>query len=427
MMEIKNKSNMSVTTPTQNNERETFMDALRGFAILGIFIANLASFSFYNESNNIISPWIVEGWDGTVQFLHHFFIEGKFYSIFSLLFGWGIAMQLKRAASKGNDAFPMLKRRLYIMLLLGALHLLIWFGDIVFFYALLGFVALPLLRFSNKNLLITGVLLILSPILLYALKMTFPVLSYPTALLYEIGNQISTSFFGEMNHEKFTSLMHEGSWLDHLKRNIARFFHRYGYLFYVSRISKVIGMFLIGYVIGRYDFYKNLLLHKKLAIRIIVVGILLGLPFNYLLASYMSSPLDGEYHNLQPSGLIFTIYYALGVVPLALAYVGLLMFAFQTSFGHKLLQIVAPVGKMAFTNYVMHSLIGNFVFLGAGLDMMGKVGPAYYTLFGTIVFIFQIIFSTIWLKYFQFGPIEWFWRSLTYRKRQPFRVDSITV
>ena len=103
-------------------------------------------------------------------------------------------------------------------------------------------------------------------------------------------------------------------------------------------------------------------------------------------------------------------------------YVGLLMFAFQISFGHKLLQIVAPVGKMAFTNYITHSLIGNFVFLGAGLDMMGKVGPVYLTLFGITVFIIQIIFSTIWLRHFQYGPAEWVWRSLTYRKIQPMRL-----
>jgi uncharacterized protein len=79
---------------------------------------------------------------------------------------------------------------------------------------------------------------------------------------------------------------------------------------------------------------------------------------------------------------------------------------------------------MAFTNYIMHSLIGNFVFLGTGLDMMGQVGPVYFTLFGITVFIFQIIFSTIWLSYFQYGPIEWIWRSLTYKKKQPFRLSS---
>jgi uncharacterized protein len=177
-------------------------------------------------------------------------------------------------------------------------------------------------------------------------------------------------------------------------------------------------------VIGRSDFYKNLQQHKKTVYLIIVIGLIVGLTFNYFLASYMSSDKSGEYYDLQLSGWYLTIFYALGVVPLALTYVGLMMLGFQTKPGNKLLQIVAPVGKMAFTNYIMHSLIGNFVFLGAGLDLMGQVGPIYFTLFGITVFIFQIIFSTIWLKYFQYGPLEWFWRSLTYKKRQPFLIAT---
>lgn len=416
---------MLTTNPTQNNERETFMDALRGFAILGIFIANLAHMSFYNDGAKVISPWVVEGWDHTVRFLHYLFIEGKFYSIFSLLFGWGIAFQLKRGAANGIDAVPIVKRRLLIMLLLGALHLLIWTGDIVFFYALLGFIILPLRKFSNKTLLVTGVLLILSPIALYGLKMLFPALNYPTEKLYETGTNITTYFYGEMSREKYMNLMHHGSWFDQLKINIAEFFYRYGYLFYVSRISKVVGMFLIGYVIGRSDFYKNLQQNKKIVYAIIGIGLVMGLVFNYLLASYMSSPEGGDYYNLQLSGWYLTIYYALGVAPLALTYVGVMMLGFQTNLGSKLLQIVAPVGKMAFTNYIMHSLIGNFVFLGAGLDMMGQVGPVYFTLFGITVFIFQIIFSTLWLNHFQFGPVEWIWRSLTYKKPQPMLLKNV--
>lgn len=116
-----------------------------------------------------------------------------------------------------------------------------------------------------------------------------------------------------------------------------------------------------------------------------------------------------------------TIAYALGVVPLALAYVGILMLLFQRGWGKKLLLPFAPAGKMAFSNYVIQSLIGNFVFLSARLGYMRQVGPVYYTLFGIIVFIIQVIISTAWLKYFNYGPVEWLWRSATYKKWQPFR------
>src|SRR4030095_5614579 len=132
------------------------------------------------------------------------------------------------------------------------------------------------------------------------------------------------------------------------------------------------------------------------------------IPANYYLAYYMKN-YEGDYYNLQIKGLYQTIAYAVGVAPLAMAYVGMFMLAFQSKVGKKILSPIAPVGKMAFSNYIMHSLIGCFVFLGAGLGYMEKVGPVYYTIFGLGVFIIQILLSTLWLKYFNYGPIEWIW------------------
>ncbi len=111
---------MEKLKPVKNNEREFFMDALRGFAILGIFIANLAGFSRFESDDIIVGPWIINGADDIMRFLHYLFIEGKFYSIFSLLFGWGIALQIKRGVANGINSVKTVKRRLLIMLLLGA-------------------------------------------------------------------------------------------------------------------------------------------------------------------------------------------------------------------------------------------------------------------------------------------------------------------
>jgi len=240
------------------------MDVLRGFAILGIFIANLGGFSWYNGSSNATGSYLLPKADDTMEFLHHMFIEGKFYSIFSLLFGWGIALQIKRGEASGINPMPTVRRRLLFMLLLGAIHLLIWVGDIVFFYAMLSFILLPLRKFSNKTLLITGGILILSPILLYALKMTWPVLNYPAELMIKTGRQVESAMFDIKSEQDFMTIMKQGSWWDQLKINMGGFFYRYQYLFFVSRIPKVVGMFLIGYVLGRSDFYKNIIQHKKI-------------------------------------------------------------------------------------------------------------------------------------------------------------------
>jgi uncharacterized protein len=416
---------MQTLAPVQTNERETFMDVLRGFAVLGIFIANLGSgFSWYIEDAHATGPLLLEGWDHKMTFLHHLFIEGKFYSIFSLLFGWGIALQVKRGMAKGINAVPTIRRRLLFMLLLGAVHLMIWPGDIVFFYALLGFLLIPLRKFSNKTLLITGGILILSPILLYGLKMSFHELNYPAQKLYETGQwaelQLNPALKNIKSQEEYMALMKNQSWLDVLKGNMAGFFYRYGYLFFVSRIPKVLGMFLVGYVVGRSDFYKNILQHKKILYWVIGIGLVMGLPANYYLAHYMSW-FDADYYNLKTKGLYQTIAYALGVVPLAMAYVALFMLSFQTVAGKKILSVLAPVGKMAFSNYILQSLVGNFVFLGPGLGYMGQVGPVYYTLFGIGFFCIQVICSTLWLRYFNYGPLEWLWRSATYKKWQRFR------
>ena len=125
-------------------------------------------------------------------------------------------------------------------------------------------------------------------------------------------------------------------------------------------------MFLIGYVIGRTDFYKNIMQHKKLVTLVIVSGLVIGLPANYFLAHYMSTAMQ-DYFMLKEKGMYQTIVYALGVAPLALAYVGCFMLLFQNAAFRKPFSLIAPVGKMAFSNYIMQSLIGNFVFLGAGL------------------------------------------------------------
>jgi len=410
---------MQTLSPVRADEREIFMDVLRGFAILGIFIANLGSgFSWYNESANLTGPLLLPKWDHQIAFLHHMFIEGKFYSIFSLLFGWGIALQFKRADAKGFNALPIVRRRLLFMLLLGAVHLLIWPGDIVFFYALLGFILLPLRKFSNKTLVICGSILILSPILLYAAKSHWLWLNAPAGLLYQTGEQLDKRLLGVKPGTDYIAVAMNASWWDILKGNIAGFFYRYGYLFFVSRVPKVLGMFMIGYALGRSDFYKNIDKHKKTIYIIIAAGLLIGLPANYYLARYMTYFMN-DYWNLKAKGLYQTIVYALGVAPLAMAYTGLFMLSFQTTAGKKILSILAPVGKMAFSNYMMQSLIGNFVFLGPGLGYMTRVGPVYFTLFALLVFTFQIIFSTVWLNYFNYGPVEWLWRSATYKKWQP--------
>ena len=308
------------------------------------------------------------------------------------------------------------------MLLFGFIHLMIWPGDIVFFYALLGFLLLPLRKLSDKTLLITGVILVLSPILLYAAKSHWQWMNAPAGFLFETGGKLDKHLLNAdfSTDAGIAGYLKEASWWDALKANVSGFFYRYGYLFFVSRVPKVLGMFLIGYALGHSGFYTNIAKHKKTLYIVIAIGLVIGLPANYYLARYMTYYMP-DYWMLKQNGLYQTIAYALGVAPLAMAYVAIFMLAYQSAAGKKILGVFAPVGKMAFSNYLFQTLVGSVVFLGAGLGYIGEVGPVYYTIFGVLVFIVQIVLSRLWLSYFNYGPVEWLWRSATYKKWQVMR------
>jgi uncharacterized protein len=404
----------TVLAPVSGKERIGLMDALRGFAILGIFIANLGSgFSFYDPEKLHTGPFF-SSWDSTMSLLHHIFIEGKFYSIFSFLFGWGIALQLQRSEASGREPVAFVRRRLFFMLLLGLCHLiLIWPGDIVAFYSLVGFLLLWMRKWKEKNLLITAIILILSPILLYYLKMQFKVLMAPAGLLFETGNKIDAN----LNHfgpdTDFFARYRMASYFELVRFNLAGFFYRFGDLFFQSRISKVLGLFIIGYLVGQKGRYQQVINNPKLLWSVAIGGLLIGLPANYILGHYMETD-QGDYYGLKIKGWYRTIAYTFGVAPLAMAYISLFFLMARNAFFSRIINVFKPVGKMAFSNYIFQSIVGIFTFFGVGFAMLGQVGPVYYTLFAVLVYIGQSILSRIWLHYFRFGPLEWLWRSATY-------------
>lgn len=402
--------------PVHLKERVLLLDILRGFAILGIFIMNLEGFTFYwamNDAQKAAVP--LASYDDTVAFLQYLLLEGKFYSIFSLLFGIGFAIYLGKT-SQHSSILPLFRKRLAILLLIGFIHLLLWTGDIVAFYALLGFVLIPFRKFSNRTLVILAALCILSPIGWYALKMSNPALFDLSHWFYKSGEYLSAKQ-GINSGQDFYNAMRRVDFFEMIKLNIVGIFFRYGDLIFQSRGFKVFGMFLLGLVIGRTYFYNKLQENKKLLWIVFLGGFIVGLPANYLMATYKGSP---DYYQLKMDGLKQTIAYAFGVAPLALAYASVIALLYLNGFFRKLLNVMAPVGKMALTNYFMHTIIGLLAFTGLGLNM-NPIGPAAWTIFALVVFLFQIVISTVWLRYFNYGPLEWLWRSATYGKWQPMR------
>jgi uncharacterized protein len=405
--------------PVHNNERIIIMDALRGIAILGIFIANLgAGFSFYNEGAANTGPYF-HSLDKPFLFWHHLLIEGKFYSIFSFLFGWGFAIQIARSEVKGISPVSFMKLRLTFMFLLGLAHLLLlWTGDIVAFYALVGFVLLWIRNWKDKKLFIAAIICLLLPLVLYLLKMKFPALLAGAGLFFKTGEAIDKSISGTFGFDDFIKQLKTGNYIYQLKSLLPGVFYRFGDLIFQDRFFKVLGMFIIGYLMGRNGRYKTILTNKSLLIKVAVIGLVIGLPSNYILATYMGK---NGYYQMNMDGLIQTLAYTAGVSTLALAYISLFFLMALTKPGMQIIKILQPPGKMAFTNYILHSLVGSVIFYGMGFGMLGEVGPFYYTILAWIVFAGQTILSTIWLQYFNYGPVEWLWRSATYKKWQPLK------
>src|SRR5687767_4781370 len=148
------QSRDAVVAPAEPSQRIELLDALRGFALFGVCLANLFVFSYLDMGITVPLPRASLSTDEAASFLMHLLVEGRFYSVFSLLFGLGFALQIHRAEARGGDALPLFSRRLRILMLIGLAHLLLlWFGDILLFYALMGLVLMRMRHMSDRRVL----------------------------------------------------------------------------------------------------------------------------------------------------------------------------------------------------------------------------------------------------------------------------------
>lgn len=410
---------MQSTLPVQPSERSDILDVLRGFALLGIILANSSNFTGYLYLNDAYQKQLfTHANDGWISFVEHAFIEGKFYSLFSLLFGIGFSIILSRNERPGKSPLRIFYRRLFILLLFGALHLaLLWEGDILFLYAMIGFL-LPLFRkCSDRTLLVWAVCLILSPILIDIIK----VLTHwtPSEPFVKMAMKIDTKNGIPQTDDFAFFLFKRGSGYEEiLKWCQGGFFWRYQYIIESNRIPKVLGMFLIGFYVGRKLMYVNLTDYTSLLKKIQRWGFLIGIPTGLAYAYFLSDRKSIPFNKL---GLLDTFFYAASVVPLSLAYTSSICLTWVKTGGQSWLRKLAPVGRMALTNYLMQTILSILIYYNIGLGLGTKFGPTLSFPIAIGIYLLQVIYSNIWFRYFQFGPLEWIWRQLTYGKRLPLR------
>lgn len=403
------------------SDRAEVLDALRGMAILGIFFDNILAFSGYvfmsQENQMNFSTYPI---DSFLTFLEMFLVNGKFYTQFSLLFGIGFSIILEKNQRNGIAPLPVFYRRLGILFLMGWIHLrLVWEGDILLLYAFLGFF-LPLFRnVSNKTLISVAGMLILSSILIDGIKILTVFqpgnFFYEQAVLADKKNGIPLNeSFAEYLYTSGAGWAEWRNWMD------SGWLYRIQYLLESNRLPKVFGCFLIGLWVGRIQLFKTLKSNQALLQKVQFWGFGLGIPF-CLATAYLSFHGDKI---PQPEGILETVSYALGVVPLGLAFAATFAVLWTSSKGKAILIHFAPVGRMALSNYLFQSVMGIGIFYGVGLGLGLKFGPSIFFPMVILLFFLQMVLSKIWLRYFNYGPMEWIWRVGTYLKWIPLKKQS---
>jgi uncharacterized protein len=383
--------------PTEALERVEFLDALRGVALFGIITANMISYSRYLYlSDSAKAAMDTHSIDKVLDFLELLLIEGKFYTIFSVLFGVGFSILLSRASAKSLVFHRFFLRRIFILFLLGAAHaVLLWHNDILEAYALCGALLLPLASARNRTILALAALVLVAPV---AITLAGGI---PSALLTDAQHALFDRF-GLSRDTRIDTWAH-GNLGDIVRLNACEWFSQVSFLLTSGMLFKIYGCFLLGFSVGRNEAYKKLELYRPIIRLVAVGGIVVGLPLNLVYAVTFDS---GSWAEIL-SGTF-------GVLPLSSGYACVCCLMWLDATGRKRLRHFAPVGRMALTNYVGQSAICAFLFYGPGLGLAGTMGPTLYLPIGFAVYAVQIVASRLWLDHFRFGPLEWLWRMLTY-------------
>ena len=383
-------------------ERIQALDVLRGVAVGGILCANVMVFfgGFVMSPDRAAALPTVSA-DRVATFLEHVFVDGKFYSIFSLLFGIGFGIQLTRG---GDAALPRFRRRLRILFGIGVIHaFLIWAGDILMLYAMLGFAMPWFARKSDRELLRWTVKLLVIPTALYAVALAIWLAVGPSGASIPSAASVPPAIFG------FFEAMGHGGIKDVFVGNLVFLAGRWADLFASVRFPKVLGMFVLGLWTVRAGIALAPAMHRALLVRWCRLGLGIGLPANLIAAWTL---LHWPYLPPSIGAFLGVAMQGIGVPMLATGYAaGVALLVVD---GRRLITLFGPVGRMALSNYLMHSIVCVFLSYGIGFGLWWRVGASRALAIAAAIILVQIPLSALWLSRFRFGPAEWVWRRLTY-------------
>ncbi|MGI8314473.1 DUF418 domain-containing protein [Halobacillus mangrovi] len=387
----------SSASPLRESERLSWVDAARGLAILGIFMVNVPAFN---------APYFLYGgaaeyWPSplshTVQAIVDIFFQASFYTLFSFMFGFGMQMMKERLDEKNINYRPVIFRRLLILTGFGLIHaFLIWHGDILLSYGVLGMVLFAFFNVSKGWILVWAYFMLA----ILVLPLTFS--------LYMFRDQLQGMVNRPLIQEAITNYG-QGSLLNIWQQNADDWYYANQFANLPFLALSLIPMFLFGLYVC-----KKRWLHQpeKHLSSIKKVWLLTGLLFFVFKAGpyFFGNPEWFDLMQDNVGGTASAIFYVLSITLL-----------FRSEMGSKIVHPLTWVGRMSLSNYIFQSLISFLLFYSVGFGLYAKVPPIWSMIIVVIVFPLQVYASKAWLTKYRYGPLEWVWRSLTYKTKQPLR------
>ncbi len=419
--------------PVAAGERISSVDILRGFAVLGILLINITDFGLPHNGEKDLAGASLANPNLAVWLITSVFFEGKMRATFSMLFGAGIVLFTTRAEARqgGPASMALFYRRLLWLLVFGFLHAtFVWDGDILYGYAVGGALLYPWRNLRPRTLLLSGLLLLLIGAL-QSIPSQWDLEEKRVAAAEANAAQAAgvtlTAQQKDAQEEWASTLRGLKPNETQIDKQIAE--HRAGYWSNLllrlrqggaggsfSSSWDTASMMLLGMALLKLGVFSGVR-RRRFYVAMMLAGYTAGLLINGTTAYRTIES------NFEPINLWWTVAtYDAGRLTMALGHIGLIILIFQAGRLRWLMSRLAAVGQMALTNYLMQSLICTTLFYGYGAGLYGKLQR--YQLYSVVlgIWIFQLLLSPLWLRHFRFGPMEWLWRSLTYKAWQPLRM-----
>ncbi|WP_339924628.1 DUF418 domain-containing protein [uncultured Cyclobacterium sp.] len=407
---------------TESSERISSLDFLRGIAILGILFINIENFAYPDPW----SPWKF-GFEGTIDYSTRFWVyflsQGKFYTMFALLFGVGFYIFLERLEKKqlGLKAMDIYARRLLWLFIIGVIHsYFIWTGDVLYHYAICGFLLFPFRSFKTKSLLFVIAFLSLLQ-LAKSYDQTMKRKGWQDNYTKAINlpeDQRSNDDIKNINFWKNqtkkkdpdTSKVeaNKSTYLIGLKETYKNSSAHKGLVYYQGLLFPSLIAMILGIIFYRSGIFQNYQVWKYYwLISLVILGV--GLIINYLRYYHWTYEYFEPVTNIW-KGWLFTFPKELLGVGFILIFNGL----FQKFLRSSKITLISKVGRTALTNYILQNTLLGLIFYGYGLSLFNQFSRFELLGLVVIIWIIQLTLSWLWLRKFQQGPLEWLWRKLTY-------------